>query len=217
MDFAAARQSMVRSQIRTNRITDPLLIEALSQIERERFLPPALRGIAYVDECIPLGQGRFLLEPLTTALLLQAAEIDGDDVVLDVGAGPGYGSAIAAKLASTVVALECDHALAEIARDAFKSLEIDTVSVVEGELKQGCTDQAPYDVIFFSGAVAQVPEAIMDQLAEGGRLVAVVMEEQSIGRGCLFLRQGGTISRRPVFDAVAPLLPGFAPEQTFRF
>ena len=116
MDFATARYRMIQNQIRTNRVTDPLIIDAMGQLERERFLPESLRGIAYVDEDIPLGGGRFLIEPLTGALLLQAAEIDADDVVLDVGCGPGYLSAIIARMASAVVALESDAALAEQSR-----------------------------------------------------------------------------------------------------
>jgi protein-L-isoaspartate(D-aspartate) O-methyltransferase len=217
MDYAAARYKMIQNQIRTNRVTDPLIIAAMSELPRERFVPEALRGIAYVDEDVPLGGDRYLIEPLVTALLLQAAEIDADDVALDVGCGSGYSSAIIAGMASTVVALESDSDLAACAAGAFADLGLNTASVVVGPLCEGWPAQAPYDVIVFSGAVSAVPAAITEQLAEGGRMVAVIAAEKGIGCGTLFLRRGGTVSRRPVFDASIPLLPGFAPELRFRF
>jgi protein-L-isoaspartate(D-aspartate) O-methyltransferase len=217
MDYAAARYKMIQNQIRTNRVTDPLVIAAMSELPRERFVPDALQGIAYVDEDVPLGRGRYLMEPLVTALLLQAAEIDADDVVLDVGCGTGYCSAIIAGMASTVVALESDADLAARAADTFAELGLNTASVAVGPLGEGWPAQAPYDVIVFGGAVSAIPPAITEQLAEGGRMVAVIATEKGIGCGTLFLHLGGTVSRRPLFDASVPLLPGFAPEPTFRF
>jgi protein-L-isoaspartate(D-aspartate) O-methyltransferase len=217
MDYAAARYTMVQNQIRTNRVTDALIIAAMSDLPRERFLRDASQGIAYVDENVPLGGGRYLIEPLVTALLLQAAEIDADDVVLDVGCGTGYSSAIVAGMASTVVARESDPDLAARAAANFAELGLNTVSVVVGPLREGWPAQAPYDAIVFSGAVSAIPPAITEQLAEGGRMVAVVAAEKGIGRGTLFLHMGGTVSRRPLFDASVPLLPGFALEPTFRF
>jgi protein-L-isoaspartate(D-aspartate) O-methyltransferase len=217
MDYAAARYKMVRNQIRANRVTNPLIIAAMSELPRERFVPDALRGIAYVDEDVPLGGGRYLIEPLVTALLLQAAEIDADDIALDVGCGTGYCSAIIAGLASTVVALESGPELAARAADTFAELDLNTPSVVVGPLRKGWPAQAPYDAIVFGGAVSAVPAAITEQLAEGGRMVAVIAADKGIGCGTLFLRRGGTVSRRPLFDASIPLLPDFAAEPTFRF
>ena len=215
MDYDAARYRMIQNQIRTNRVTDPSIIAAMSVLPRERFLPEALRGIAYVDEDIPLGGGRYLIEPLTTALLLQAAEIDSDDVVLEVGAGCGYGTAIIARLASVVVALESDPGLAAHAAAALADLG--TATVVTGPLREGWPAQAPYDAIVIGGAVASVPDTLTGQLADGGRLVAVVSSGRGMGCGTLFLRCGDTVSRRPLFDAATPLLTEFAPELTFRF
>lgn len=217
MDFAAARYRMIQNQIRTNRVSDPLIIEAMSELERERFLPDTLRGIAYVDEDIPLGGGRFLIEPLACALLLQAAAIDADDVVLDVGCGPGYCSAVIARMASAVVALESDATLAARATENLTELGLNTVTVACGPLREGWPEQAPYDVIAFGGGICEVPSAILDQLADGGRLVAVVAGDKGMGRGTLFLRRGGSVSRRPLFDSSIPLLPEFAPQPTFRF
>lgn len=217
MDFAAARYRMIQNQIRTNRVTDPMILEAMGELERERFLPEPLRGVAYVDEDIPLGGGRFLIEPLAAALLLQAAAIDADDVVLDVGCGTGYLSALIARMASAVVALESDEALAAQAAATLADLGLDTVTVVVGPLRKGWPEQAPYDVILLSGAVAEVPAEILDQLADGGRLVAVVAGDRGVSRGTLFLRREGSVSRRPLFDSAIPLLPEFAPQPTFRF
>ena len=217
MDYAAARYKMIQNQIRTNRVTDAAVIAAMGELPREQFLPEYLRGLAYADDDIPLGGGRFLIEPLATALLVQAAEIDADDVTLDVGCGLGYTSAIMARLAGAVVALECDPGLATRATQALNAVGATTASVAVGPLPQGHPSQAPYDVIVFSGAVASVPKALCEQLAEGGRMVAVIEGEKGIGRGTLFLRRSGSISRRPLFDAAIPLLPGFAPEPTFRF
>lgn len=216
MDFAAARYKMVQNQLRTNRVTDPLIIAAMGELPRERFLPESLRGIAYVDEDIPLGGGRFLVEPLACALLLQTAAIDADDVVLDVGCGPGYLGAIAARMASVVVALESDEALAAQATAMLADLDLNTATVVTGPLRDGWPEQAPYDVIVFGGAVAKVPAHFFQQLADGGRLVAVVTAD-GVGRGTLFLRCDDSISARPLFDSSVPMLPEFVPQPVFRF
>lgn len=210
MDYAAARRSMVENQIRTNRVTDPLVIAAMSELPRELFLPPTSRGIAYVDDDVPLGNGRFLMEPLVAARLLQLAEIGPSDVVLEVGANVGYLSAVIARLASAVLALESDAELAKRARAALAELAINTVTVVEGDPGLGYPRQAPYDVIVINGAVTRVPEAILDQLNEGGRLVAVVVGEDGVGRGTLHLRSGAVVSSRAAFEGATALLPALA-------
>lgn len=217
MDYAAARYKMVQNQIRANRVTDPLIIEAMGDLPRERFLPDTLQRIAYVDEDIPVGDGRYLIEPRATALMLQAAEIDAGDVALDVGCGMGYTSAILARMASVVVALESDAKLAAVAAQTLDELGLRTATVVVGPLRDGWPARAPYDVVVFGGAISAVPPAICEQLAEGGRIVAVTTSEKGMGCGTLFLRRGGTMSRRPLFDAAIPMLPGFAPEPMFRF
>ncbi len=217
MDYAACRHSMVENQIRTNQVTDSLVIDTMNRVPREAFVPADLQGIAYVDEDIPLGGGRYLMEPLVIARLLQAAEIKPEDVILDVGCGPGYVSAVMANMASVVVALESDPDLAARANSTLTTLGLDTVAVVEGPLVEGHARQAPYDVIFFGGAVAKLPDAIDRQLAEGGRMVAVVATDQGIGAGTLFIRVGGVMSRREIFNAATPFLPGFEPVKEFTF
>lgn len=217
MDYAVARRKMIENQIRTNRVTDPLVIAAMSDLPREAFVPAELKGIAYVDEDIPLGNGRYLMEPRVTALLLQAAQIQSNDVACDVGCGTGYASAVMGQMASTVVALESDPELARCASGTLTELGLNTVTLVEGPLKEGWPQQAPYDVILFGGAVCDVPSTILDQLADGGRLVAVIAGRHGLGKGTLFLQAGHVVSRRELFDASTPLLPDFGRQPTFSF
>lgn len=217
VDYAAARLNMVESQLRTNKVTDAALLSAFEEVPRERFLPEALRGIAYIDEDLSLGGGRYLMEPMVLARLLQAAHPGPEDMVLDVGCGPGYAAAILARLAGTVVALECDPELAASANRNLSDLGIDNAVVVEGALGAGYAKQAPYNVILVQGTVAEVPAVLADQLAEGGRLVTIVRDRAGIGRATLVQRSGGVVSGRVLFDASVPALPGFEPEPGFVF
>lgn len=215
LDFQAARQAMINSQLRPNRLIDDHLIEAIANVPREDFVPTELKGIAYLDEDLPLGGGRYLMEPMVLGRLLQAARIDADDTVLIVGCTTGYSAAVAADLAGTVIALEQDPDLAKRATETLARLGVANVAVVEGDLTQGMADQGPYDAIMLEGAVSEVPDALLDQIAEGGRLVTVV-REAGVGQAMLFTRQGG-IGRVPLFDAATPVLPGFEKKKSFVF
>jgi protein-L-isoaspartate(D-aspartate) O-methyltransferase len=217
MDYAAARRRMVENQLRTNQITDPVLIQAMLELPREAFLPARLKGIAYVDEDIPLGKGRHLMEPLVLARLLQVARVRPTDAVLAIGCDCGYGPAVMARLASSVVALDSDPSFVADATRTLSDLGVDNVAVVEGPLPAGYPRGAPFDLIVFGGAVAEVPDTVTGQLAEGGRLVAVVGGFGGLGKGTLFARTHGVLSRREVFEAAMPVLPGFAPEPRFEF
>ena len=216
MDFTAARRNMVDCQILPNRVTDQRLIEALGTVPREAFVTTKFKGVAYVDEAIPLSDGRYLMEPLVTARLIQAAEPKAQDLALVIGCGTGYGAAVLSHLAGTVVAVVSDGGLAKEANQILSGLGMDTVAVMEGHLEKGCRKQAPYDVIFFDGAVADVPEAISSQLAEGGRLVAVVSKD-GVGKARLLTCHHDQVSSREVFDAGTPLLPGFERSESFVF
>lgn len=216
MDFQAARTAMVKSQLRPNGLTDDRVAQALEAVPRERFLPKSLASIAYVDEDLPLGNGRYLIEPVVLARMLQAASIGENETVLDVGCATGYGAAVLARLANTVVALECEPELAARATDVLASLEVANAAVVEGPLDQGLPDQGPFDVILIEGAVAEVPAALLQQVAEDGRLVAVV-RRQGIGVVTLYGREHGAIGHRSLYDAATPLLPGFEPKKSFVF
>lgn len=217
MDYTAARHNMVESQIRTNRVIDPAVTAALAGIPREVFVPKPMRGFAYVDEDLEVGGGRFILEPLVLARLLIGAGIRPTDVVLNIGDATGYVTAVVSKLAQTVVSLECDPDWAARAGQSLSELGIDNAAVVSGGLDLGYAAQAPYDVILFAGAVAEVPSAICRQLADGGRLAGVVAAAPGVGKGTLIVRVGDTFGRRVLFDAVTPLLPGFQPKPKFVF
>ncbi len=217
IDYAAARLNMIEGQLRTNGVTDPALLEALLAVPRERFVPEALRGVAYVDDDVPLGNGRYLMQPLVLARLIMLAEVGVGARVLSVGAGPGYDAAVVARLALSVVALESDPTLAATARRLLAELGQSNVGVVEGPLAQGHAAGAPYDAILFGGAIGQVPDAIARQLGKSGRIAAVVRTEGRVPQVTVMTRVGETLSRRPVFDAGTPALPGFASEPAFVF
>ena len=215
-DFLVQRANMVESQLRAGRVTHPALLDAMGLVAREEFAPVALKPVAYVDEDLPFA-GRVLVEPMVFARLLQSAGTGPDDYVLDVGAGLGYSSAVLGRVASAVVALESDGDLAERARRALAAAGSDNVLVVEGPLEDGYPEEAPFNLIVIQGAVASVPQALLDQLAEGGRLAAVVRSGGGLGRATVFSKRGGVVSSRTVFDAGTPYLAGFEPKQEFVF
>lgn len=216
MNFSVARRNMVDNQVRTNRVTDPVIIAAMANLPREEFVPEPLKGMAYVDDDLPVGSGRYVMEPMVLGRLLQLAELRSNDVVLDIGCATGYSSAILARIAATVLALESDPALAERATRVLAAQGIDNAAVVQGPLPEGYPAQAPYDVILFQGGVPAIPDRIRDQLAEGGRLVAVV-EDRGVGHATLIVRSGGVFSHRVAFEAAVARLPGFAWDQGFTF
>jgi protein-L-isoaspartate(D-aspartate) O-methyltransferase len=216
MNAAVARRNMVECQIRPNKVTDLRVIEAFAAVPRERFVPEALAGVAYLDEDLEIAPGRFLIEPMVLARLVQALALEPEDRVLDVGAGSGYASAVMSRLAGAVVALESDPTMAAAARRALAEGGLGTATVQQGELTAGYRGSAPYTAIFIGGAVQRVPPAITEQLAEGGRL-ATVLIEGGIGQAALFLKSGGALSHRSLFEAGTPLLPGFAAPPRFVF
>jgi protein-L-isoaspartate(D-aspartate) O-methyltransferase len=216
-DYASARLHMVEGQLRTNKVTDMAILQAMLDVPRERFVPEQLKGSAYVDEDIPLGDGRFLMEPMVFARLLQFAAIEPRHVVLEVGTGTGYGAAVLGRIAASVVALESDRRFVQRAQALLGELGTRNVSVIEGPLAAGYPKRAPYNAIIFSGAVAAVPPAITDQLADGGRLLAVVRPATQFGQAVLMVRKHGVVSQRVIFDAATPVLPDFAPQPSFVF
>ena len=217
MDFSVARQSMVKSQIRPNQVNDPEVLAAMADLPREAFLPKALQGVAYVDEDLPLGNGRYVMEPCVLARLLQAATVQATDVALVIGCTTGYSAAVLSRLASAVVAVESDAKLVQMATNTLAELKIDTVAMMQGELTEGCPKQAPFDVILLDGAVCEIPDTFLEQLADGGRLVAAVRKNQAIGRAVLVVRKGDVFARRELLDATIPWLPGFEPVPGFVF
>jgi protein-L-isoaspartate(D-aspartate) O-methyltransferase len=217
MDFETARRNMVDSQLRTNKITDPRILAAMGGLPREAFLPESKRGIAYIDEDIEFGNGRFLMEPAVIGRLMQEISPEPDDVGLVVGCGTGYSAAVLAKLVDAVFALESDAALAAQASKLFTELSLDNIVVVEGPLADGWPDQGPYDVILVDGAVSEMPQALIRQLAEGGRLAGIVKSERAVGRATLFGKRGGAVSGRTLFDAAVPFIPELRSRPEFVF
>ncbi len=217
IDFSAARTNMVDSQLRTNKVTDQQVIAGFEAIPREAFLPESLRSVAYVDEDLAIGGGRYVMEPMVLARLIQAAAPSDKDIVLEVGAARGYGTAILAQIAATVVGLDSDQALVATANETLNNMGIDNAVAVNGDLKAGYAKQAPYDVILIEGAVGMIPDEILAQLADGGRLVAVVQDDGGLGRATLLQRTGDSISERRLFDASTPVLLGFERPSEFVF
>ena len=218
MDYEAARRNMIESQIRTNKVTHRALLDALASLPRERYVPPDRAFAAYVDEDIPVAPGRYLLEPMVFARLVQLAEPEPVDRALVVGSGTGYGAAVLARLVSTVVALESDPALAARGREQIYRQAVESnVVQVEGPLPQGWPEKAPYDVILLEGSAELVPQALLDQLGDGGRLVAVIADDEGVGRAVLHTRRDDVLSHRAYFDAAVPRLPGFERARGFVF
>ena len=215
--YEAARANMVESQIRPNKVTDERLIGAFAQLRRELFVPEPLRGVAYVDDDLPLGGGRYLMQPMVAARLLQAAAVERKDTALVVGASVGYEAALLSLLGRSVVALEDNAELARFGRAALVEHGIASVTYVEAPLRAGHRQRAPYDVILFAGAASEVPAEIDSQLGEGGRMLAVSRPATGIGRATVIVRTGGVLAHRVIFDAATPLLPGFVPKPAFVF
>ena len=223
IDFELARANMVESQVRPNSVTDRNLIDAMAEVPREAFVPHAAQALAYMDEDVVLSAAaegrpaRYLMQPMIFARLAQLAEIQRGDLVLDVGCGLGYSSAVLARMADAIVALECDEDTAQSAADILVEQGVDNAAVVTGDLKAGYPSEGPYDAIVLNGAVSEVPRALLEQLKEDGRLVAIV-GEGPLGRARLFRRHGDVFAEKIAFDATVEVLPGFADtEPVFAF
>jgi protein-L-isoaspartate(D-aspartate) O-methyltransferase len=217
MDQARARINMVENQLRPNRIEDPRLLDAMREVPRERFLPKLLRGVAYADEDLLLPAGGHLIEPLVLARLIEAAQVRPQDVVLVVGCTTGYAGVVLARLAATVILLQPAAAAVEPIESLLEELAVDNVVVVTGDDPAGGhPSQAPFDVILLVGSVAAVPAALLEQIGEGGRLVAVI-DDRRIGKGTLFTRLHGVVGRQVLFDASIPRLAGLSERVEFAF
>ncbi len=211
-----ARINMVNNQLLTNKLRDDRIAQALLSVPRENFVPKTLRGVAYLDEDIALGSERILMEPMAFARILQAAEIASTDIVLDIACATGYSTAVLAQLAATVVGLETDEAAVAVAEEQLAALQIDNAAIVVGDLTAGCEEQGPYDCILVNGAVEVLPAAYASQLAEGGRLV-IIERKGPLSQAVLYANRGGLVSRRELFDAMAPVLSGFQVANSFQF
>jgi protein-L-isoaspartate(D-aspartate) O-methyltransferase len=215
-DVAAARRHMVDGQIRTADVTNPDLIAAMEAVPRENFVPPGLADQAYRDGDVSIGHGRALLRPIVLGKLLQGANVRAGDKVLNVGCGTGYSAAVLAHMGTTVVALEQDPDLARQAESALAAIGARLVSVVTGPLVAGWPAAAPYDLILLDGAIEVAPETLGRQLKPTGRLAAVFGAGPA-AKAMIYRLIEGQLVGRPIFDAAAPLLPGFAAPPAFVF
>ena len=219
--FAEQRKNMVESQVRTSDVTDRRIIAALLDVPREIFVPEAIRPLAYMDGSLRLiagsvmGPERSIMEPRLFARLLDLANIQKADRVLDVGAGTGYSAAVLSRLAGHVIALEAEADLVSAAEKVFAELKPANVRVVKGGLAAGWAEAAPYDVIVLEGSVTEVPETLLNQLNEGGRLLAIE-NSRGHGRAVIWRRFGTSFDRRISFDASATALPGFDKSPAFQ-
>jgi protein-L-isoaspartate(D-aspartate) O-methyltransferase len=219
-DSKQQRINMVESQVRPSDVTDRRIIRAMLEVPRELFVPPALQALAYMDDFLPVTEdggrraGRCMLPARTFAKLVQLAEVGPDAIVLDIGCATGYSTAVLARLAKAVVAVEVDAELAARARETLLRLGVANAAVLEGPLEKGAPSPAPFDAILLEGAAPQVPQELLGQLKDGGRLVAVV-GDGAMGRATVWRRTGKLFDPRPVFDAGAHPLPGFAQAAEF--
>ena len=216
VDFVRARRTMVDNQLRTSGITDWRILDAMNRVPREKFVPDHQVPLAYSDDELPLWGGRTLATAADFARLVQLAEVGSQDVVLDVGCGTGYSTAVLSMLANAVVALEADQALAGRANDTLADLDIGNAAAVVGPFENGVAREAPFDVIILEGAVDIVPQALLDQLRDGGRLVAVL----GVGNSAvahLYVKTEDRVAATAAFNASLPVLGAFAQAPAFVF
>lgn len=219
MDSAVQRKNMVDSQVRPNDVTDRRIARAMLDIPREAFVPASRRVVAYMDGNLPLSDEhsrspRVLLAARTLAKMIQQLDLGDGAVVLDLAPATGYSTAVLARFVRQVVAVESDKALAEAAKSALANLGIANAEVVAGPIADGFAARGPYDAILLGGKVADVPPALLNQLKDGGRLVAIV-DVDGVGKVCEWRRYAMNFDRRMLFDAEAPMLPGFERKAEF--
>ncbi len=213
-DNATRRIMMVDTQVRPSDVTKFPIIDAMLTVPREAYVPRNLRDMAYVGENLPLISGRVVLEPRTLAKMLDALDIANDDLVLDIGCGLGYSTAVMARMAEAVVGLESDASIAQDAQATLSDHDVDNAMIEVGALRDGAAEHGPYDVIILQGAVETVPQALSDQLKENGRICAL-FAQAALGVVRIGYKIDGDISWRDVFNAGAPVLEGFEAAKTF--
>lgn len=213
-NFSAMRKAMVVSQLRPTDVSDPRVVAAMADVPREDFVPAANRAVAYADRGVSIGEGRSLNTPLATGLLINVADIHGEDNVLIVGAATGYAAAVVAKLAGTVTALEQSAKLVTKAKANLEGLT--NVSVAKGPLAEGVKKNAPYDAIIVDGVVDAVSDALVAQLSDGGRLTAAINQD-GVARLALGRKAGGVVGYQYFADCGGCTLPGFDQPQSFEF
>lgn len=213
-DFAARRRMMVDTQVRPSDVTKFPIIEAMLAVPRELFVPDSLREAAYSGGNVEIGRDRVLLEPRTLAKMLDGLDVQADELVLDVGCGYGYSSAVVARMAQAVVALEEDESIAVETQGLLAEVGADNAILHTGSLSEGAAEHGPYDVILVQGGVAELPQTLEEQLKDGGRIACLFMDG-ALGAVRIGYKSAGTVSWRFEFNAGAPVLPGFGKQPAF--
>jgi len=216
LKFSRERDAMVDSQIHTADVTDRRLLKALRTLPRHKFMPKSKSALAYADCEVEAAPGRWMLRPRDLGMLIHAADIQADELVLNIASGRGYSTAVLARMAETVVGVEANEGLVGKSTEALSDAGCDNAVVLQGDPVMGAPGQGPYDVIFVEGGVEEAPRVWFEQLKDGGRL-AVVIRKGSVGKATIFTRSGDSIGQRVVFDSTPRLIPGFAKEAGFVF
>ncbi|MBK7614004.1 MAG: protein-L-isoaspartate O-methyltransferase [Burkholderiales bacterium] len=217
MNIEQARFNMIEQQIRPWKVLDHAVLELLAVVKREDFVPAAYRAAAFVDTELPLGEGQTMLTPPVEARLLQDAKVQRHETVLEVGTGSGYTTALLAHRARRVISLENRPALARMARENLARAGISNVEVRDADGRHGLAAEGPFDVIMLSGSVASVPQALLDQVKVGGRLVAIEGGEPVMRAVVYFRESASSVTKTEMFDTMAPRLDGFDDATRFRF
>lgn len=213
-DYKLARKTMLESQIRTNDVTDKRIHEAFLSVPRECFVPKSKQALSYSDRHIEIGEERFMLRPRDFAKMLEAADIKSEDIVLSIGAGRGYEIAVLSQLAETVIAVEQDANLAAKSTELLDNCGTSNSAVIVSDMRAGTPEHGPFDLIFVTGAISEIPKTWIQQLTDNGRIVACITDGH-IGRVKVFHKSGDSLGEKTVFDANVPVLPGFARKLAF--
>lgn len=218
VDFNAARKNMVDCQIHTSGVITPSVLNAFSSVPREKFVAANFAGIAYSDYAVPVSNGRFLMDPITHARMLEFAQPQASDRVLDVGGSTGYSAAILARIASEVVALEeCSECLIK-AQELWKSMNLSNIVPVKGTFNEGSLEHEPFDLIFINGSINVAPIKLLAQLSDGGKLIAIIRNtDEVMGRVTMYIKTGESCSSYPLFESGCPYLPGHDQVSAFSF
>jgi len=217
MEFKLARKNMVDCQLKPNKIKDNEVINAFLNVPREMFVKKNHIKHAYLDDNLSLGNGRFLLNPVILSRLIQALELKKNETILNIASGSGYGVVILSYLADTVLGIENDKNLLEKSLELLLNLDVNNAAIIKGDIKEGFVKQAPYDAILIEGAVEEVPEIILTQLSDKGRLVTVQSNESGYGKAILIEKFNNNFITNILFDAYVPILSGFRSNKTNSF
>ena len=216
--YETRRRYMIESQLRANKVKDERLLLAFERTAREQFVPKGFTELAYIDEDLELGEGRFLLEPMVFGRLVQALDLSSGDNVLDIGAASGYSTAIIAQLAESVVGIEESKSLAVLGQENLSKGEVDNAVILPAPLNEGFKAEAPYNAIIIEGSVGMVPENLLEQLSEDGRLVTILRPDKNApGRAVKYTRAGSDFAYTVLFDANTPRLETFDAALKFSF